>query len=215
MRVFLVRHGQTAWNIGGRAQGHTDIPLDEAGLTQAACLWRAFEGVHIERVLSSDLMRARQTAEGLASVCERPIQYLRELRERSFGDWEGQGFMDVRRWQDEESVRTNTPWTSVRPPNGESLSDVWARTAPVIQRIVEAREHVVLVAHGQTCGVLLAQLLRATVDSARSFRFGNTAIAELELRTEGFFSMNRYNDTSHLVLADAAAQDERRTAASR
>ena len=62
MRLYLVRHGQTAWNKEGRAQGHSDTELDEDGRAQARSLVAAFSGVEVRRVLSSDLKRSAETA---------------------------------------------------------------------------------------------------------------------------------------------------------
>ena len=74
MRLYLVRHGQTSWNVEQRAQGHTDIPLDEEGIRQADMLGHSFAGVGIDRVLSSDLKRSVQTAEQMAEYVETALK---------------------------------------------------------------------------------------------------------------------------------------------
>ena len=63
MRLYLVRHGQTDWNVQKRAQGHTDRPLDETGLQQAKLVGNAFLDLPVQRILTSDLIRAKQTAD--------------------------------------------------------------------------------------------------------------------------------------------------------
>src|SRR5881227_154431 len=96
MRLYLVRHGQTSWNVEQRAQGHTDIPLDEEGLRQADMLGHSFASASVDRVLTSDLIRSVQTAEPIANYSGAPMHIDRRLRERSFGSWEGLPFDEFR-----------------------------------------------------------------------------------------------------------------------
>ena len=208
MRLYLVRHGQTAWNVEGRAQGHTDIPLDDVGKRQKALLGMAFRGADLRRIYSSDLVRARETAEALAAATGAAMELRRDLRERSFGEWEGQSFRDVADWTIEESIRQGLPRVAVRPPGGESYRDLWDRTGDFIRTVVDAGEDVAVVSHGGTCSVLMAQLAKGTPDSARSFRFGNTAVYEVHRRDDGYFVIVRYNDTSHLDTATPPSATE-------
>ncbi|HEV3030468.1 MAG TPA: histidine phosphatase family protein, partial [Polyangia bacterium] len=88
--VYLARHGETSWNREGRWQGHTDIALNDVGLGQARALGALLRGRDIERIHTSDLARARQTAETAAAmlgVTELVVDP--GLRERSFGVFEG------------------------------------------------------------------------------------------------------------------------------
>ena len=106
-RVFLLRHGQTAWNAEMRIQGQLDIPLDDTGLWQAQRLALALSGEHLDAVYSSDLQRARQTAAPLAAAAGLPVQLDPGLRERGFGSWEGHTYaemeqrypLETRRWR--------------------------------------------------------------------------------------------------------------------
>ena len=95
MRLLLIRHGQTEWNNDSRAQGHTDVALDETGMRQSALLGAAFETGDIDLVLSSDLRRSRQTAEPIAAAAGVPLELDSRLRERTFGDWEGHLYSQV------------------------------------------------------------------------------------------------------------------------
>lgn len=210
MRLYLVRHGQTSWNVAGRAQGHTDIPLDEVGQAQKKLLAQSFRCSFISRIYSSDLLRAKETAESIAASTGAPLELRRDLRERSFGDWEGQSFRDVGDWTIEEAIRQGVPRVAVRPPGGESYRDLWERTSDFVRTIVDAGEDAAVVSHGGTCSILMAHLAKGTPDSARSFRFGNTAVYEISRRDDGYFVIVRYNDTSHLH--GAAADPPRDTA---
>src|ERR1700690_3620193 len=95
MRLFLIRHGQTEWNNASRAQGHTDVDLDVVGKKQAAQLGERFRGTRISCVLTSDLLRARNTAAAVADAAGVELVVLPELRERAFGEWEGKYFVEI------------------------------------------------------------------------------------------------------------------------
>lgn len=197
MRLYLVRHAQTSWNVENRAQGHTDIPLDETGLWQAARLSEAFRSIPVSRILSSDLKRSLQTAQAVGQTIGLGVDTTPVLRERSFGEWEGLGFAELYN-QYEALGGPNTPHHEIRPPGGESMADVWDRMEPVRDEIVAHEDDLLVVTHGGTVSLLLAKLLQGTIHTARSFRFGNTAVTELRRRSDSRFVLIRYNDTTHL-----------------
>lgn len=188
MRLFLVRHGQTSWNIEGRAQGHSDIELDAVGVAQAQLLKKAVPaGLH---AFTSDLSRAKRTAEAVAHR----MTIDPRLRERGFGEFEGRPFNDIHKI----ATSSGKPFLEFVPPGGESFLDVWHRLHPFTEKVRAIDDDQIIVTHGGTCALLLAQLLRGRPETARAFRFGNTAVTELERRPDGSFVMLRYNDTSHL-----------------
>src|SRR2546426_903761 len=203
LRLFLVRHAQTEWNSLARAQGHTDIPLDEAGLRQARRLGEYFATDPVKAVYSSDLKRSLQTAEAIAESCNVDIIRDVRLRERSFGEWEGLPFEELR-----ENYRVaaghgqfaspGSASEKFTPPGGESLHIVWQRLASFVDEFVqEQTEDAVIVSHGGANGMLMAQFVKGNLPSAASFRFANASITEFEFR-EGVFRLTRYNDVSHL-----------------
>ncbi len=193
MRVYVIRHGQTAWNAEGRAQGHSDIPLDADGLEQAEALGRAYRG-RVSKVFTSDLQRAAVTAKAL----ECPNTWLdARLRERGFGEWEGLTFREFHKMLPNEAHAE----FEFRPPGGESFQDVWSRLTPFVESLQDEPDDLAIVSHGGTCSLLLAQLLKGTLHTSRSFRFGNTAVTELERRLDGLYTMTRYNCTAHLKQA--------------
>ncbi|MEZ0325597.1 MAG: histidine phosphatase family protein [Fimbriimonas sp.] len=199
MRLFVVRHGQTAWNLEGRAQGHTDIPLDDIGLDQARALAAGFEAeVEITKVFTSDLLRASQTAQTLADRLRADLIARVELRERSFGDFEGKTFARFGPKLVQLAKDQGIHQMHVTPPNGETWQQVWDRLEPFTNELRNMQENCVVVTHGGTGSLLMAQLVQGTFETCRSFSFGNTGIMELERRPEGFFKILRYNDTSHL-----------------
>ena len=160
--LYLARHGETSWNREGRWQGHTDIALNDVGRGQARALGALLRGRDIERIHTSDLARARQTAETAAAmlgVTELVVDP--SLRERSFGLFEG-----LTRGECEE--RHPELWASYRadprhvPPGAESQEGLADRMHEAIARAV-ARRHegddaaVLVVSHGGSIRALLAR----------------------------------------------------------
>lgn len=180
-------------------QGHTDIPLDAIGQSQAKALGEAFREIPLDRLLSSDLGRAYGTANPIAEVTGLPIETRKDLRERSFGDWEGRDGTEVAALSIEKSLQEGTDALNVRPPNGESYADVWNRLDPFVLELDDTEGRLAIVTHGVTSRILLAKLTRGTLASSRSFTMRNTGITELERRADGFYVIVRYNDVSHLT----------------
>lgn len=189
IRVYLVRHGQTEWNTNKRAQGHTDIPLDEVGLSQAEAVGRLFSQASVGLVLASDLKRAHQTALAIGTSVKTDSL----LREQGFGEWEGEDYLEVRR-----RFIAAGDHPDVTPPGGESKRDVWNRLESIHQRLSETLFDTAVVSHGGTSSMLCARLLGGTVEMAASFKFSNGGVTEFERMADGRFRLIRYDDVSHL-----------------
>jgi 2,3-bisphosphoglycerate-dependent phosphoglycerate mutase len=199
MRLFIIRHGQTSWNVQGLAQGHTDIPLDDVGLEQARALAAGFEpGCSVQKVYTSDLLRAHQTAEILARRLGADLIVRPALRERCFGDYEGLHYLELRRRLNEDACSQGLSSDEVTPPNAETMQEFWDRLTPVQQELEALEEPAVVVGHGGTATLLLAKLMRGNIEVAKALTFGNTGCTVMEKRGEGLYRMVLYNDTSHL-----------------
>ena len=95
-RILAIRHGETAWNVDTRIQGHLDIPLNAQGLRQAAHLAQALaEGDAVDAVYASDLSRAHATASAIAQALQQSVTAHPGLRERHFGEFQGRTFAEI------------------------------------------------------------------------------------------------------------------------
>ena len=94
-KILLIRHGETAWNAERRLQGYLDIPLNDEGERQARLLAEALESESIDVVVSSDLHRARQTAQAVATLRGMPLHVDPALRERCYGGFEGLLYSEI------------------------------------------------------------------------------------------------------------------------
>lgn len=177
--VFLARHGQTAWNAAGRLQGHTDVPLDDVGLAQAATLAESLRGAKIGTVIASDLSRARVTGEVVARALGLATPAIdAELRERRFGVFEGLTVAECAR--DHESAWNAWRTSLVAPPEAEDSDTVVARFGRAMERaslLAGPDAAVLVVAHGGAMRLWLRSVLGRAIDP-----IGNTAVFEVLFR---------------------------------
>jgi broad specificity phosphatase PhoE len=200
MRLFLIRHGQTVWNAEGRAQGHTDVPLDDVGIAQAKLMADALAGNSIRQVISSDLQRSVVTVRALADRVGVEVVLEPMFRESCIGKFEGRLYTDFRAEVSRLSQLLQVPWHEVSVEAGESASEVWARVTRAMESwLPRLQSDVAIVAHGGSCSMIASWLIGASVQTSRSIRFGNTGIAEFQQVPAGHWIMVRYNDTSHLI----------------
>jgi broad specificity phosphatase PhoE len=162
MLLYLTRHGETDWNNAGRWQGHTDVPLNPKGYTQARAIGEALKGAGLSAVVSSDLLRARETARVAAQVLGVPHAYEDPgLRERAFGPFEGLTREEClrlhpdawRAWVEEQRA----------PAGAEGRKELALRVTAAIGRAVEWAEstdaRLLIVTHG---GSLRAAIVAGT-----------------------------------------------------
>ena len=134
--VFVARHGETDWNTAGRWQGHTDVPLNENGRAQAKALALRLRGSRLAGVVASDLSRAHETARIVAAELGVTVAYVeRELRERSFGVFEGL----TRAECETDHAEAWQAWLAHRkPPRGaEGIEALTARMVASVGRVAE------------------------------------------------------------------------------
>jgi len=165
--LILVRHGETDWNAEHRWQGHSDTELNDAGRAQARGLAEALP--RVDAVYSSDLARARETAEILARALGLEVRLDERLRERGFGSWEGLTMDEIESSFPEDKLR----WLAGMGPgahDAEAFDAFATRVGSFVQEIGErhAGEEVLVVAHGGTIRVVHA--LAAGLDYVQDHR---------------------------------------------
>jgi probable phosphoglycerate mutase len=170
-RVYLARHGETAWTISGQHTGRTDIPLTARGEANARSLGARLEGETFDRVFVSSLGRARRTCE-LAGFGDR-ARPEPDLLEWDYGVYEGRTTAEIR--------AERPGWYLFRDgcPGGESVEAVGARADRVVARLRGASGHVLLFGHGHFFRVLAARWLALPATNACHFWLGTAAICVL------------------------------------
>jgi broad specificity phosphatase PhoE len=166
--LLLVRHGETDWNRDGRWQGGSDTRLNDLGREQARALAEELDG-SIDVVYSSDLARARETADIVATKLGLEVRVDPRLRERSFGSWEGLTTPEIevrfadshRRWRDGDGAGAD---------DAETFEDFFVRVSAFLADVLRLhpRQEVLVISHGGSIRVIHA--LAAGVDYVRDHR---------------------------------------------
>ena len=159
---WLVRHGQTDWNLTGRWQGQAhDAPgLNDVGRAQTLSAREKLNGHSFSAIYSSDLLRSRQTAELLAEPLRLTITLEPRLREMDLGDWEGMQSEEIEaHYPQEMADRARDPFHT-RAPNGESPSEVAERVLPAINEIArkQSDKSILVVAHGVSLAAIICHV---------------------------------------------------------
>jgi len=184
-RCYLVRHGQTSWNRENRIQGHSDIPLDEIGLSQAQRVGAAFAEMPVRALFTSWLARSQQTAQAIAQAHPKTLEPVieRDLAEIHLGDWEGLTMETLEQRFPRDFADWQTFPSRVVIPNAEPLAAFKQRVRVAFASLSErlpAGDSVV-VAHGGVIAALLAEFLEADFDRLlRNLRLDNGGITAVE-----------------------------------
>jgi probable phosphoglycerate mutase len=198
-RIIAIRHGETAWNVGTRLQGHLDIALNETGLWQAGRVAHALADESIDAIYASDLLRAWQTASAIAHSCQCSLTAHQGLRERGFGEFEGKTYAEIEATWPEMSEQWRKREPHWAPPGGESLATLRERVLNTASAL--AQQHLggqmVLVAHGGVMDILYRLATGQELQAPRAWNLGNAAINRLLWTPEGF-TLVGWADTRHL-----------------
>jgi broad specificity phosphatase PhoE len=198
-RFLLLRHGQTALSVERRYSGHGDPELTELGLRQAAAAATRLAGLPgVAAVLSSPLLRARQTAAAVAEATGAPLVVRPGLIETDFGAWEGLTFAEAR----DRDPELHAAWLGsedVAPPGGESFAAVGRRIEAEQAAVVEefAGSTVVLVSHVTPIKMLLRHALQGGPGILYRLHLDLAALSIVDFYPDGGASVRLVNDTSH------------------
>ena len=168
-RFCMVRHGQTDWNLEGRYQGQSDVPLNAAGLAQARALAQDLKNEHFDAIYSSDLTRAIETANAIAALHDHlSVNLDTRLREINQGQWEGVQVEEIRnRYEHLWQIRKADP-ASLRPPGGETVREVQQRVEQALNEIANLypTENILIVSHGLALATILCTVKGVSVGQA-------------------------------------------------
>ncbi len=193
--LILVRHGETVQNVAGIAQGWNDSALSERGERQVARLAERIAAHPVDRLYSSPLGRAMATARVISAATGRDVTPVDELREMSYGSWEGRSFLEVRR----EDAAGYGRWIEdpdAACPGGESHADVRRRLEIAIGKLEPTAKRVVVVTHGTAIRIAVTALLQLPLPMTRQFAQDNAALNIFLWRGDRYV-LKRWNDTAH------------------
>ena len=164
IRIVLWRHGQTDWNVENRFQGHSDIPLNKVGHYQASEAAKVLAALRPDRIISSDLIRAQETAAPLAGLTDIKVEINPNLRETDGGLWEGKLASENRATHGELFANWYEGGDEPAGVTGERRSDVAKRAVAVIEKeTTNFSGTIVFVTHGGTVRSVLGSILKLPI----------------------------------------------------
>jgi probable phosphoglycerate mutase len=201
-RLCIVRHGETAWNAEHRVQGQLDVPLNAIGLAQAAAAAKVLSREKFDVIYSSDLSRARQTAQPAATLLSMQILLDKDLRERHYGIFERLTYAEVKTRYPEDYARFEAREPDYAFQTGESLKDFSARSIAVISKI--AKEHegqsILVFTHGGVLDKLYRFVTGLPLSAHREFGIPNAGLNRIDLTPAGW-QIRSWADVAHLESA--------------
>jgi broad specificity phosphatase PhoE len=197
--VYLIRHGQTAWNREEIFRGRTDISLNEIGFREAELIGEYLKGRDIHVIYSSPLLRARETARRIAQVFNLKVLPLEGIIDMSFGKWEGRPLKEVQIYDKELYLQWREKPHLVRLPEGETLDEIRVRAMAAVEGVLQFHHgmNIVLVSHRVINKVIICGVLG--IDNSHFWQIGqDTAAINLIQFKEGKYILSLLNETCHL-----------------
>lgn len=204
MKLFLVRHCQTDWNLNHRIQGSSDIKLNEEGLRQSSALALWFKQFKIDAIYSSPMRRAIETAEKIAKNFNLDIQPLSGLKELNHGALEGESSLDVWNWHGALLKKWIEDPMNIKLPGGESIAELKERVWNAINEITlkHADKNVVVVGHHFTNLIIISMAIGLDLGNIWRLKQDESAV-NLLLHNEFGWRLIYCNSLEHLNSAVA------------
>ena len=199
MKLFLIRHGQTDWNLTRHFQGQSDVPLNQTGRQQANALAKRLSNQSFDAVYSSDLQRATETAKIILSGVKPDLHSDIRLREVNFGDWEGLTYDEIKEKYPDSLASWERDVYGSSPPNGETLEDLSKRVQSFLDDLLQKHndQTVLVVAHGGVLQTLVCLALKLSPTMYWQFYLSTASLSQISFYPAGAI-LNLHNDASHL-----------------
>ena len=204
MRILLLRHGETDWNLQGRCQGVTDLDLNERGRQQARDIAAYLSTERITAIYSSDLKRALHTAEFIRRPHDLEVTVDSNFRELNHGAFEGLTFSDIRACFPDFLKKWRSEPADLIIPRGERLVDVEERAWKAMERIVRSHssdETAVVVSHNFAILAILCRITGTPLNGYRSFHIEPCGLTHIQYDGAEGWRIVRINGTGCSELA--------------
>ena len=199
-KLYIIRHGETEWNSQGRIQGHTDIPLSEAGRQQAQYTAERLKNVNFDIAYSSDLSRTSETAQIILGKRNIEVNTLTSLREYNKGVFEGLTVEEYSQRYPDQYDASLINDLDFAPESGESIRDVSKRMSEfgTFVKSQHLNDDVLIVGHGGALRSLVADLLSLPIETTWKLVTGNCSLTIIHTYPDNSV-LHLYNDTSHIM----------------
>lgn len=183
-KIYLIRHGESEWNIKGKVQGQKDIALTSKGARQANLIGDKLKNENISSIYSSSLARAMDTALIIGEKINLKVNPMEELKEINFGIWEGMLSNEIneRHYEDFVSWRNNPE--NFKIEKGESLRELQKRTMKGVDKIIRNNldKNIAIVSHSSTLKIIILSLLNMDLCYFKNLTLANGSLSIIEFR---------------------------------
>lgn len=208
LRLFLIRHGETDFNVQGIVQGGgVDSDLNEKGRLQGKAFFEMYKHIPFQKIYCSRLKRTFQTIHHFESLGYE-IEHHEGVNEFNWGDLEGKASSEeTKRWFREMTLAWEEGNLDVGIPNGETPNSAWKRCAPFFEELHKKHKegNVLVCSHGRTLRIILSELLGHGMKNMGMFQHDNTGVNILQFHSDGRIEVEALNDLAHLEKYDLTA----------
>lgn len=186
-RIYLVRHGETEWNVQKRYQGQLNSNLTDLGKEQARKTGLLLKNTPVDLHISSDLPRARQTADIIGEAIQKPVdQTHHELRERHFGELQGLQRDEIGKRFPQLAGDLFASNPDLKIPGGESFYDFYNRIVPFFNQLTQTTvaNSILVVVHGGVLNCMFRYVLGISLEQTRNFSLKNASINTFSIHKE-------------------------------
>lgn len=198
--LYVVRHGQTEWNLEKRLQGHQDSPLTQLGREQASQLCNRLRNEDIDMIYCSESKRTRDTADLIKGSRSIPVVLKQEFKELNLGDWEGLQHHEVIDQEPESWDHFwNSPHLYVPNEKGESYQQLKDRAIPVVEKIINEQQGktILIVTHQITTKMIMSYFQQREIDeNFHTAVIAPTSLSKISIQ-DGSATVLLHGDTSH------------------
>ena len=198
-KIYLVRHGESKWNKLKKIQGQQNIPLTEKGIEQAKLVGKRLVDEGIEKIYSSDLKRAYDTAKIVGDMLKIDVIPTKGLREINFGIWEGLTADILKsKFNKEQELWLKEP-EKLKIEGAESISELQARAMQEINTIISDNNvnNILIVSHSATLKTIILGLLGINICHFKNLSLKNVSLSIIEFKQHNRV-LSLLNDTNHL-----------------
>ena len=198
-KLYLIRHGQSEWNILSKVQGQKDANLTNIGREQARKLGKRLIDENIDIIFSSDLSRALETAEIISSMINKPVVESKEIQEINFGPWEGLTLAEIQKKYKEEYLIWMKKPDKFKLEGAETLDNLKNRVMKYVEKVlIENKDkNIAIVSHNATLKIFILNLLGMGNAFYKNISLNNVSLSIIECRQYNNV-LTLLNDTSHL-----------------
>lgn len=202
-KIYLARHGESQWNVSKIVQGQKNIPLTDKGIKQAELLGKRLINEQIEKIYSSDLARAYDTAKIIGKIIDVEVEPMKEFREINFGVWEGLSKNELlTKYRTEYEKWLKNPKDLILE-GAETLAELQERALEGINKIINLNgdryNNILIVSHSATIKVIILGLLGISLNNFKNLTLGNVSLSIIEYRNYNKV-LKLFNNTDHVDL---------------